>query len=362
MEAESVEGGYKFHFAPYDAHRVTPPPSEAVATKDELLTYYRQIFTIRRMETAADQLYKQKLIRGFLHLYSGQEAVCTGIEQAVTRDDAIITAYRDHGFMYIRGGSVESIVAELLGKETGASKGKGGSMHMYNCEQHYYGGNGIVGAQVPVGAGIAFALKYKETANVCVTAYGDGAANQGQVHEAFNMAALWKLPVIFICENNKYGMGTSVERAAAVTDFYTRGDYIPGLRVDGMDVLAVREAVKFAKSFSLQDGPILLEMSTYRYSGHSMSDPGTTYRTRTEVSKIRESRDPVAALKARILSNQIASDGHVKEIEKEVKAEVDAAVNAAKEAAEPPLEDTYRDVYAEALPVRGREVEEGFYP
>jgi len=364
IKAEKVDDGYKFKFTtPYEAHRLPATPrNEAVTTRDELLAYYREMFAIRRMEIACDQLYKQKLIRGFLHLYTGQEAVCVGIEHAITRDDAIITAYRDHGFMYSRGGSAEGIIAELLGKKTGSSKGKGGSMHIFHCKNNFFGGNGIVGAQVPVGAGIAFALKYHEKPNICIAAYGDGAANQGQVYEAFNMAALWKLPVVFVCENNKYGMGTSAQRAAAVQEFFTRGDYIPGLKVDGMDVLAVREAMKFAKDFSLKNGPILLEMNTYRYVGHSMSDPGTSYRTRNEVSKVRETRDPINAVKTRLINNEIATEEEVKAIEKEAKAEIDAAVNAAKEAPEPELEESYTEVLQELVPVRGRELGEMYSP
>uniref|UniRef100_A0A3P8U7E1 Pyruvate dehydrogenase E1 component subunit alpha, testis-specific form, mitochondrial n=1 Tax=Amphiprion percula TaxID=161767 RepID=A0A3P8U7E1_AMPPE len=251
------------------------PATQVVLTRDEGLQYYRTMQTMRRMELKADQLYKQKIIRGFCHLYDGQEACAVGIEAAINLSDHLITAYRAHGYTYTRGGTVKKIMAELTGRRGGIAKGKGGSMHMY-CE-HFYGGNGIVGAQVPLGAGVALACKYQGNSELCVCLYGDGAANQGQIFETYNMAALWKLPVIFICENNGYGMGTSVERAAASTDYFKRGEFIPGVRVDGMDVLCVREASRFAADYCRSGkGPILMELQTYRYHGHSMSDPGVS--------------------------------------------------------------------------------------
>lgn len=229
------------------------------------------------MEMAADKLYKEKKIRGFCHLSTGQEAVAVGIEHAITPDDQLITAYRCHGFAYMRGGTIKSIIAELLGRKEGIAYGKGGSMHMF--AKSFFGGNGIVGAQVPVGAGIAFAMKYMNRPNTTFALYGDGASNQGQVFEAYNMAQLWGIPVVFACENNKYGMGTAAGRAAALTDYYKRGQYIPGLKVSGMDVLAVLQASKFAKKFTVEgQRPLVMEFVTYRYGGHSMSDPGTTYR------------------------------------------------------------------------------------
>uniref|UniRef100_A0A8D3C936 Pyruvate dehydrogenase E1 component subunit alpha, testis-specific form, mitochondrial n=1 Tax=Scophthalmus maximus TaxID=52904 RepID=A0A8D3C936_SCOMX len=228
-----------------DLHKLDEAPAtQVVMTRDEGLQYYRTMQTIRRMELKADQLYKQKIIRGFCHLYDGQEACAVGIEASINLSDHLITAYRAHGYTYTRGGTVKEIMAELTGRRGGIAKGKGGSMHMY--VKHFYGGNGIVGAQVPLGAGVALACKHQGKNQLCVCLYGDGAANQGQIFETYNMAALWKLPLIFICENNRYGMGTSVERAAASTDYFKRGEFIPGLRVDGMDVLCVREATRFA--------------------------------------------------------------------------------------------------------------------
>lgn len=265
---------FKFPY-PHPTHHLSPenlPTLEVEATKEELLFFYEQMNIIRRMELVADGLYKSKLIRGFCHLSLGQEAIAVGMESSILKEDAVITAYRCHGMAYTRGASVHSILAELLGKSTGIAKGKGGSMHMYLS--NFFGGNGIVGAQVPLGCGIAFAQKYQKFKNVTIAAFGDGAADQGQVFEAYNMAMLWKLPIIFTCENNFYSMGTSVDRHSASTNYYTRGDFIPGIRINGMDVMAVREAFRWARKWVLEHGPLILELQTYRYSGHSMSDPG----------------------------------------------------------------------------------------
>jgi pyruvate dehydrogenase E1 component alpha subunit len=287
-------------------------PTEATTTRDELLSYLKDMYTIRRIEIASDSLYKTGKIRGFCHLCDGQEAIPVGMEAALTYEDAVVTAYRDHGTAYCRGGTAHSIIAEMMGKSTGSSKGKGGSMHYYEAATNFYGGNGIVGAQVPVGAGLGFALKYKGLPNCAVTMFGDGAANQGQIYEASNMSALWKLPVIFVIENNLYGMGTSVERASANTKFYTRGDTIPGFTVDGSNVLATRTAFKFAKEFVLKNGPIFMEIKTYRYHGHSMSDPGLSYRSREEVQSIREHKDPIAIVRDLLQKHNLADEAELK--------------------------------------------------
>merc|ERR1712154_4227 len=292
--------------------------------KEELLTMYNDMFTIRRMELLCDQYYKNKQIYGFCHLYDGQEAVAVGIEAALRSGDHVITSYREHGWQYTRGDTIKNIFAEMFGKKTGCARGKGGSMHLYFPENNLYGGNGIVGAQVPVGTGIALASKQKGDGSCVVTAFGDGAANQGQVYESFNMAQLWKLPMIYLCENNRYGMGTAAHRAAAVTDFYTRGDYVPGIAVDGMDVLAVREATRFATWHTRNIGPIVMEALTYRYHGHSMSDPGVSYRTPDEVSEIRQQYDPLRKVRSWIIDNDVMNENDVRKNEKEIRKNIEA--------------------------------------
>ncbi|KAI1952234.1 alpha subunit of pyruvate dehydrogenase [Ophidiomyces ophidiicola] len=314
---------------------------------------------------ASDRLYKEKKIRGFCHLSTGQEAVAVGIEHALQKEDKLITAYRCHGFAYMRGGTIRSVVGELLGRREGIAYGKGGSMHMF--AQGFYGGNGIVGAQVPVGAGLAFAQKYEGKQNATICLYGDGASNQGQVFEAFNMAKLWKLPVIFGCENNKYGMGTAANRAAAMTDYYKRGQYIPGLKINGMDVLAIKAAVKYGREYTLAGhGPLVYEYVTYRYGGHSMSDPGTTYRTREEIQRMRSTNDPIAGLKQKLLDWNITTEEELKTIDKEARSFVDSEV---AEAEKMPVPDAtprilFEDIYvrgSEPLWMRGRTAEETFY-
>lgn len=330
------------------------PPATALLTREDGLRYYRTMRAIRRLEARADQLYKQKFIRGFCHLCDGQEACCVGLEAAIRRSDHVITSYRAHGLCYTRGLSARAILAELTGRRAGCAKGKGGSMHMY-CER-FYGGNGIVGAQGPLGAGIALACKYQGSGEICLTLYGDGAANQGQLAEAYNMAALWKLPCVFICENNLYGMGTAAERAAASTDYYTRGHFIPGLRVDGMDVLCVREAARFAADYCRAGrGPLVLELQTYRYHGHSMSDPGVSYRAREEVQGVRRKSDPIMLLRDKMVSGGLAGAEELKDVDAEVRKEIDDAAQFATTEPEPPLEELAHHIYSDHPPfeVRG---------
>ncbi|KAM5255884.1 pyruvate dehydrogenase E1 component subunit alpha, testis-specific form, mitochondrial [Ctenodactylus gundi] len=329
------------------------PPASAALSRQDGLRYYRGMQTVRRLELTADQMYKQKLIRGFCHLCDGQEACCVGLEAGISPSDHLITSYRAHGFCYTRGLPVRAILAELTGRLGGCAQGKGGSMHMY--APRFYGGNGIVGAQVPLGAGIALACRYRGTQEICVALYGDGAANQGQVAEAYNMAALWKLPCVFVCENNRYGMGTAMERAAASTDYYKRGHVIPGLRVDGMDVLCVREATRFAASYCRAGkGPLVMELLTYRYHGHSMSDPGISYRPREEVQAMRSKSDPIVLLQDKLLSSLLATPEELQDIANEVKKEVEEAARFATTDPEPPLESLGHHLYSDSPPFRVR--------
>ncbi|KAF9154043.1 alpha subunit of pyruvate dehydrogenase [Entomortierella chlamydospora] len=351
---------FELHNASFEAYKCDVPSLDVDITKDELVKMYQNMVVMRRIEMASDGLYKAKLIRGFCHLCTGQEAVAVGMESALTKEDKIITAYRCHGFTYMRGGSIVSILAELLGRKAGISGGKGGSMHMFT--PNFFGGNGIVGAQVPLGAGIAFAQKYLDHKAVTFALYGDGASNQGQVFEAYNMAKLWDLPAVFVCENNRYGMGTAASRSSANTSYFKRGDYIPGVKVNGMDVLAVRQACAYAKEWALAGkGPLLLEMETYRYGGHSMSDPGTTYRTREEIQYMRSNNDPITGLKQRLLEFKVVTEDELKAIDKAARAEVDAAVEEAKASPEPEIETFWTDVYKKEAGIpylRGREPQE----
>ncbi|KKZ62514.1 pyruvate dehydrogenase E1 component subunit alpha [[Emmonsia] crescens] len=349
----------------FETYELDPPPYTLETTKRELKQMYHDMVSIRRMEMAADRLYKEKKIRGFCHLSTGQEAVATGIEHAITKEDKLITAYRCHGFALLRGGTVKSIIGELLGRREGIAFGKGGSMHMF--AKNFYGGNGIVGAQVPVGAGLAFAQQYNEEKAATITLYGDGASNQGQVFEAFNMAKLWNLPCIFGCENNKYGMGTAANRSSALTDYYKRGQYIPGLKVNGMDVLAIKAAVQYGRDYTIAGkGPLVFEYVTYRYGGHSMSDPGTTYRTREEIQRMRSTNDPIAGLKQKLLDWGVTSEEELKTIDKDARKYVDAEVAEAENMAAPDatprilFEDTYVRG-SEPEWTRGRTVDETFY-
>jgi pyruvate dehydrogenase E1 component alpha subunit len=326
-----------------------PPHSTAGAefTKEEELAALRQMLLIRRFEEKAGQMYGMGLIGGFCHLYIGQEAVVIGVRMAKRDDDQMITGYRDHGHMLACGMDPKGVMAELTGRRHGYSKGKGGSMHMFSPEKHFYGGHGIVGAPVPIGTGIAFANKYRGNDSVCLTFFGDGAANQGQVYESFNMAELWKLPVVYVIENNRYAMGTSLTRSSAQTNLSKRGlsFNIPGVEVDGMDVRAVRAAAEDAIAWCRSGkGPTIIEAMTYRYRGHSMSDPAK-YRTKEEVDKVRTEHDPIEQVRARLLAKTWASEDDLKKIDAAVRAVVNEAAEFATNDPEPDASDLYTDVY-----------------
>lgn len=316
--------------------------------KEAELAAYRDMLLIRRFEEKAGQMYGMGLIGGFCHLYIGQEAVVVGMQMALKDGDAIITGYRDHGHMLAAGMDAKGVMAELTGRAHGYSKGKGGSMHMFSAEKGFYGGHGIVAAQVPLGTGLAFASKYRGKDNVSLTYFGDGAANQGQVYESFNMAKLWGLPAIYIIENNQYAMGTSVKRSSATTDLYQRGAAhgIPGQQVDGMDVRAVKAAADKAVKWCREgNGPIILEMMTYRYRGHSMSDPAK-YRTREEVEKVRTEHDPIEQVRQRAIHKKWASEDELKKIDAKVREVVNEAAEFATNDPEPDASELYTDVYA----------------
>lgn len=317
-------------------------------SKDELLKYYREMLLIRRFEEKAGQLYGMGLIGGFCHLYIGQEAVVVGLEASTKEGDKRITSYRDHGHMLACGMDAKGVMAELTGRSGGYSKGKGGSMHMFSKERHFYGGHGIVGAQVPLGAGLALSDKYKGNDNVTFAYFGDGAANQGQVYETYNMAELWSLPVVFVIENNQYAMGTSVKRSTKSTSLFGRGlAYgIPGEQVDGMDVLAVKAAGEKAVAHCRAgNGPYILEMMTYRYRGHSMSDPAK-YRTREEVQKMKDEKDAIEHVRDLLIGGNLATDDELKLIDRDIKAIVNESAEFAKDSPEPDLSELWNDIYA----------------
>ncbi|MBE9635722.1 pyruvate dehydrogenase (acetyl-transferring) E1 component subunit alpha [Salipiger mangrovisoli] len=328
------------------------PSAKPNVSPEELKQYYHDMLLIRRFEEKAGQLYGMGLIGGFCHLYIGQEAVVVGLEAAASEGDKRITSYRDHGHMLACGMDPNGVMAELTGREGGYSKGKGGSMHMFSREKHFYGGHGIVGAQVPLGAGLAFADAYLGNDRVTFAYFGDGAANQGQVYETFNMASIWKLPVIFVIENNQYAMGTAQKRSTSTEEIYTRGaPYgIPGELVDGMDVLAVKEAGEKAVAHCRAGkGPYILEVKTYRYRGHSMSDPAK-YRTREEVQKMRDERDPIQSVRDLLLQGKHATEDDLKAIDKNIKDIVNASAEFSKESPEPALEELWTDIYADEVP------------
>ena len=323
---------------------------QEILNKDQETHAYREMLLIRRFEEKTGQMYGMGLIRGFCHLYIGQEAIVVGMRMASKEGDQMITGYRDHGHMLACGMDPKGVMAELTGRRGGLSKGKGGSMHMFSKEKHFYGGHGIVGSQVSLGTGIAFANHYRENGNVCLTYFGEGAANQGQVSESFNMAAVWKLPVVYVIENNRYAMGTEMSRASAQTDFSKRGVSfgIPGEKVDGMDVRAVyaagQKAIEHARS---GQGPYILEMLSYRYRGHSMSDPAK-YRTREEVDQIREERDPIEQSRRRLLERWKVSEDVLKAIDSRVREIVNEAAEFATQDLEPDTSELYTDILLEA--------------
>ncbi|MXP46586.1 pyruvate dehydrogenase (acetyl-transferring) E1 component subunit alpha [Altererythrobacter luteolus] len=344
-EAVATDGDFVLHSL-QDAHEKNPRYDASV---EEMMEFYEQMLLIRRFEEKAGQLYGLGLIGGFCHLYIGQEAVAIGLQSALDKDkDSVITGYRDHGHMLAYGIDPNVIMAELTGRQAGISKGKGGSMHMFSTEHKFYGGHGIVGAQVALGGGLALAHQYSEDGGFCLAYFGDGAANQGQVYETFNMAALWNLPIVFVIENNGYAMGTAVTRSSAETEFYRRGTAfrIPGMDVNGMDVLAVRAAAEVAfDHVRCGKGPVLMELNTYRYRGHSMSDPAK-YRTREEVQEQRDHHDPIEAIKKALMENGKTED-ELKSIDKAIRSRVADSADFAENSPEPEAAELYTDVLVE---------------
>lgn len=312
-----------------------------------LLKAYEKMLLIRRFEEKAGQLYGMGQIGGFCHLYIGQEAVAVGVQLAISKDDAVITSYRDHGQMLATDSDPKTVMAELLGRRDGCSKGKGGSMHMFDLPKHFYGGHGIVAAQVPIGTGIAFAAKYRKENRLCVTYFGDGACNQGQVYESFNMAKLWDLPVLYIIENNQYAMGTSVERSSSETELFKRGISfeVPGKKLDGMNFIAVYEGIKDAVDYIKSGkGPMLVEVETYRYRGHSMSDPAK-YRSKEEVDKYKKEHDPIDNMREYLFKHKLATEADLDKIENKVVTKVKEAIDFAQNSPEPDESELYTDVY-----------------
>lgn len=343
--------------APYVTHNCEGPQTEEVETsKEEMIQFHKDMYRIRRMEITADGDYKAQKIRGFCHLYDGQEAVCVGMEAALTKEDSIMAPYRCHGLQLQRGSTVKGILAELYGNEEGDSMGKGGSMHFYSKKNRFWGGSGIVGATGPIGTGLAFAHKYLNKdgpSPIAVAMYGDGAANQGQIYEAANMAKLWGIPVIYMTENNQYGMGTSTDRSTANPFYYKHGSSldIPGIKCDGMDVLAVKECISWIKKFmAAEPQPIYLEMKTYRYHGHSMSDPGITYRSREEIQEMRQTKDCIDLVKRRIVEAEWATEAELKATEKRIRAEVAAEAAEAAAGSKPRPELLFEHIMEEGRP------------
>ncbi|ENN81763.1 hypothetical protein D910_06394 [Dendroctonus ponderosae] len=330
----------------YKLHLLEDGPSHtSELTKGDALRFYQQMDEIRKVENSIAQLYREKKIRGFCHLYVGQEAVAVGINSIMKPEDTVITSYRCHGWAVLKCESVASVIAELIGNKSGASRGKGGSMHIYGPQ--FFGGNGIVGSHVPLGVGIGLKHRYLDNKAISVTLYGDGAANQGQVFEAFNLAKLLNIPVLFVVENNQYGLGTACSRSSANNEYYRQSSFLPGIRASGMDILSVIEAAKYCfKHIQDGKGPIILEMMTYRYFGHSMSDPGTSYRDRSEIQEVREKKDCIHHLKQLILDSNLAKEDEIKAIENENKEKVAKATEEAIKGSPPSLEELTADHYA----------------
>lgn len=339
-------------------------PTTATTTKEELLKYFKELNIMRRMEIASDELYKNKQIRGFCHLYIGQESIALGMDEALTFEDPLITAYREHCQAYMRGFTPHQIISEMMSRSTGATKGKGGSMHYYIKKNNFYGGNGIVGAQIPVGTGLAFALKYQKKHNAAFAMFGDGSVNQGQFLEAANMAGLWKLPMVYVIENNRYGMGTSVQRSNFHLPIYSKFRSFPGINIDGMDVFTVREYTRFIKEYVIKNGPLLLEIDTYRYQGHSMSDPGISYRNKEEIADVRKKRDNIDRLKNVILTKTNVQEKDLKVIEKEVRDQIDLVVEKCLSDPLPEPNELFTDLYVHQkdMFIRGAVLEESFRP
>lgn len=338
----------------FETYKLESAPENTIEmSKNEMMEHFKLMYTVRRMEITCDNEYKARNIRGFCHLYDGQEAVAMGIQAALKKEDDWITSYRCHTHALIRGGSVGGVIGELFGMTEGLSQGKGGSMHFYNKKNHFWGGAGIVGAQVPIGTGLAFANKYNakpgEDMNVAIACYGDGAANQGQIWESANMASLWKLPMVFCIENNHYGMGTSIDRHSSHSDYYMMGNHIPGIRIDGMNLLAVKRGMEFVREFcSTGNGPMYVEMMTYRYHGHSMSDPGTTYRNREEIAFTRSTRDPLEFIKKTMMDAGFADTEEIKEVEKTIRKQVQKEVAEAKNFNRPTRPELFKHVFAKS--------------
>lgn len=350
----------------FKGFNIEVPGPTVSCTKEELIDMFKIMAYYRRLEIVCDTMYKEAKIRGFCHLYDGQEAVVVGMQKAFRpgkNGDSVITAYRDHCHQIACGDTGASMMAELTGRVTGCSKGKGGSMHLYYPEGNFYGGNGIVGAQVPVGVGLAFTHKYNGDGGASISFYGDGAANQGQVYEAANMAALWKLPAVFVCENNNYAMGTSTARHTTAPFYKKLGMAgIPGIWADGMDVLGAKKCFEFALEYARENGPIMVELSTYRYHGHSMSDPGISYRSREEVAEIRSRRDCIEKVKQRLLTQEWATAKEIKQMERDIKKQVDSDAKFAVDSPLPPIEDWATCIYGGNSPdapfVRAVELED----